>query len=221
MTRRNDERVLGIIDSDLDYIKGVAHKPPLFATDCRDLETTMIRSHALDCVLTEYGDPGKIDRFVSRYGDIREAVVASCYPLGLLMYLSDIKGHNLSFRDLDYASFVEKRGLKLNKEDMITAIISNSPYSLVSRETLMTRLEMELQEEHDSWGVCRGHDMISVLAIGLRDIFGGYNSRHIRSGELAGALRLAYEKDSFQGTKLFIDSSEWCANKNIKVWSVS
>jgi len=218
MVRRNDEHIVGIVDSDTDRIIGVSHKPPIFSTDCRDSEMLMMNSLAFDSVLAEYGDDEKIERFVSRSGDIREALLASCYPLGLLMYISDMRDLKLSFKDLDHPSFTDRRTLRPNVREMVSAVLSNSPNSYISADALIQQLEEEYRTKRDPWNVCRGHDMVAVFAMGLREIFGEYNSRYIRSNELAGALRLAYDREAFRVTRLYRESSEWCTSKHIKVW---
>ena len=218
MARRNDERMIGIVDSDTDKIRGIMHKPPVFPTDCRDSEMLMMRSLAFDSVLAEYGDEEKIERFESRYGNIRDVLLAACYPLGLLMYLSDVNDYKLSFKDLDHAYFTDRRTLRPNGRDMVSAVVSNSPNSYIGRDALIWQLEEEMKIKRDPWDVCRGHDMVSVLAMGLRDIFGEYNCRSIRSNELGGALRLAYDREAFHVTRLYRESSDWCMNKHIRVW---
>jgi hypothetical protein len=217
--RRNYHRILGILDSDLEKLTGIPCRPPVFVTDCRDSDTVMIRSTAFDHVLTEYGDPDKMYTFVNKYGGIRDAVVESCYALGILMYVSDVNDHCLSFKDLDHAAFVDRRGLHTDVNKMVDTVISNSAGPKIDRKTLMAQLNKEMNNERDPWDVCRGHDMISVLSIGLRDVFGSYNCRTIRTGELAGALRLAYDRETFRMTKLFRDTEGWCSANKIKIWN--
>jgi hypothetical protein len=218
LLRRNCDRSLGIVDSDMDRLRGIDHRPPIFVTDHRDIDTVMIWSGALDHVLTEFGDHDKMTSFVNRYGSIRDAVAASCYPLGLLMYVSDVNDHGLSFKDLDHTMFVDKKGLRPDVKAMIDTVIDNSPNSVTDARTLTTQLNREFTEEREPWDVCRGHDMLSVLSMGLRDVFGTYNCRYIRASELAGALRLAYDRETFRATRLFSDSETWCSGKGIRVW---
>ena len=54
MESRRDGKVLGIVDRDLDDLKGKTVVPPLFYTDNRDMEMMLIVSNALDDVLMEY-----------------------------------------------------------------------------------------------------------------------------------------------------------------------
>jgi len=217
--RRNDKKVIGIVDSDSDRLNDVVYGHPLFMTDCRDLETMMLRSSALTHVLSEYADPNKLSSFVNRYGGIRDVLISACYPLGVLMYLSEENEYGLSFRDIEHQQFVDKKNLRTDTETMVNAVVKNSPHVRVGTDTLMTHLRKELKKEHDPWNVCRGHDLVAVLTVGLREIFGSYNCRNIRHGELAGALRLAYDRTSFETTALFKDTKEWSSSRNIKIWS--
>jgi hypothetical protein len=102
---------------------------------------------------------------------------------------------------------------------MVDTIMGNSPHSRTDKDTITAALENEAEIGHDPWNVCRGHDMVAVLSIGLRDIFGDYNCRNIRAGELSGALRLAYDRSSFLTAKLFTETSEWCSGMNMKLWA--
>ena len=217
--RRNEKKVIGIVDSDTDRLNDIRRNPPLFMTDCRDSETMMMRSNALEDVLAEYCDPERLERFVSRYGEVRDSVTASCYPLGMMMYVSEENDYDLSFKDIDHDLFIGRKDLKADMKKMAGAVIKNSPYTHIDRQTLLTKLAKEMKNEHDPWEVCRGHDMISVLAIGLREIFGSYNCKYIKSGELAGAMRLAYDSASFRETRLHKDTEEWCLRNRMKVWS--
>ena len=217
--RRNDKKVVGIIDSDTDRLRERSYEKPLFMTDGRDADTMMIWSAALDNVLTEFGDPDKLDRFINKYGEIRDSLAAACYPLGLLMFISDENEYGLSFKDLDHKLFINKKDLRPDVNAMVVTVRENSPHSHVDVRTVTAKLTEELNAGYDPRDVCRGRDLIAVLAMGLRDVFGDYNCRNIRTGELSGALRLAYDRSSFMSTKLFADTSDWCASMNIRSWS--
>ena len=216
--RRNDRKVIGIVDPDLDPLNGIKQTPPVFAADHRDSDTVMIESAALDNVLEEYGDQDKIYAFEKKYGEVRDALAAACYPIGMLMYVSDRFDHDLYFRDPDHSLFIDKKGLKINVDAMIDTILAASPHAHVSKKDISSELQKELKEEHDPWEVCRGHDLLSVLALGLREIFGSYNAKNIRTGELAGALRLAYDKETFRTTALYRNTSKWSFDNKFKIW---
>lgn len=215
---RKDDKVLGIVDSDLDKALSVRRDPPLFQTDTRDLESMMIRSRALDEVIWEYGDRAKTESFVNNYGEIRDVLISSAYPLGMLMLISENNGRDLCFRDLDFGRFIDRRTLQCDIRNMVDEVIYNSRNTNISAKELRKRLEEEMEHHRDPWTICRGHDLVEILLIGLRYVFGGYNSSNMRCGELNGALRLAFDMEHFAETRLYRTTSEWVGKRNLPLW---
>ena len=218
--KRGDDKVIGIIDSDLDRLKHKRPRGPVFMTDCRDAESMMLISDALDDVLAEYGDPDKLAQFEGKFGDIRERIMEGAYPIGLLMYVSERNGLGLSFKSLDFGTFIDERDLGCDIEAMIRETIANTNSERTSAKHTSRLLSAELEKEYDMKEVCRGHDLVKVLLIGLRDNFGGSNSKHLREGELGGALRLAYDDDVFTKTQLYKDTKEWCDDVGTPLWNI-
>ena len=216
---RGFKSVIGIMDADLDYLEGRRRSPPLFLTDTRDSEGLMLRSGALESVIHEYCDEERMEAFVDRYGSLRDCVLEATYPLGLLMFVSVKYGLGLSFKDLDFERFIDRRTMRCDRREMIETVVSNSRSETRSDPRTIYEL-MKNEEEHDPWIVCRGHDMMSVLAIGLRNIFGGNNAKHISDAQLSGGFRLAFTRGDMESTGLFADTSEWCAKRNLALWSV-
>lgn len=216
---RGCKEIIGIIDADLDYVFNKKRNPPIFLTDTRDNETLMLKSTALDDVIYEYGDKEAVNRFTDAYGSIRDVVLDSCFPLGLLMYVSSKEGLGLCFRDLDYELFIDKRTLRCDIRKMIDEVRNNTCAPTKDAKSIRMSLEKELREERDPWSICRGHDVMSVMAMGLRNIFGAYNSRCMRGGGLSGAFRLAYDKEDMVKTKLYRDTDAWCSERKMCLWS--
>ena len=216
---RHFERLIGIVDADLDRLYGRKRNPPLFLTDTRDAEGMLLRSNAFKDILDEYGEKDRMDAFVDRYGDIREAVLSAAYPIGLLMYISETRGLSLSFKDLDYEQFIDRRTLRCDVRRMLDLVLLNSqPTNRPSAKNIMQMLNDE--EEHDVWDVCRGHDLMSIMAIGLRHIFGGNNCRNITGNQLSGGFRLAFDEKDIVGTDIYRDADEWCTKKGLTLWSI-
>lgn len=218
--KRADPKVIGIIDSDLDRLKHNRPRGPVFMTDCRDAESMMIISDALDDVLAEYGDPERLAQFESRFGSIRDRVMDGAYPVGLLMYVSDRNGLGLSFKSLDFRKFINKGDLSCDSNEMIRDSISNTNSDRNSVKHTARLLSAEMEKGHDKREVCRGHDLVNVLLVGLRDNFGASNARHLKEGELGGALRLAYDDEVFAKTQLYKDTKEWCDEQGMVLWNI-
>jgi hypothetical protein len=221
MGARRDGKILGIVDRDIDELKGRNVSPPIFYTDYRDLEMMLITSTALEDALTEYGDPDRIDKFQRQYGPIRKVIIESSYPLGLLMYLSYLRGYNLNFKGLDFRTFIDKRTLRMDIQKMVQAVISNTYGSELSSRNVLKDLQLQMAEHKDSQLIARGHDTVDVLLIGLRDNFGSYNANMLNEGSLGGALRLAYDSDDFSSTTLYKESRKWAESRGVRLWSLN
>lgn len=219
-SRRKLVSVVGIVDSDLDRPMGKKRTPPIFQTDQRDLEMMMISSSALDDVLCEYSDQGALEDFERNYGPVYDAVLSACYPIGLLMYISDKYRLSLSFRNLDFERFVDRRTLQTDIKNLVNEVISSTMNINIGRSELLRRLGEEMTDGRDPVDFARGHDAVEVLLIGLRYIFGSFNSKNLREGELSGALRLAFSDIYFSCTDLHANTSAWAKKQCFRLWSL-
>lgn len=219
--RRRDGRTLGIVDPDLDLLRRRRARRPLFHTDCRDMEMMAIRSNALDDIISEYGDPDKVSRFEERFGPIRDALVSASYPVGLLMFVSQERGLNLSFKNLNFNRFINPTTMGLDAREMISEVIDNSRSARIGRKELLKVLNAEAESLEDMWEAARGHDTIAILLIGLKRSFGGFNASNLDEGSLGGALRLAFSDQCFRSTRLYEETSEWADEKGIKLWELN
>ncbi len=221
MKNRGDRKVMGVIDPDLDRLKGKKARSPLFYTDCRDMEMMIVRSNALNDVLDEYADREAVERFEKRFGPIREALVTASYPIGLLMHVSDERNLGLSFKDLEFNRFINAKSLGLDAREMVSEVVDNSRTPKVSKKNLLKILSMEAEALSDPWMAARGHDTISILLVGLRNGFGGTNVRGLDEGELGGALRLAFSDDDFASTDVYRETDEWGESVGVALWDLA
>jgi len=216
---RGDGKTTGIVDQDYDLMLGKKPEDGLFITDCHDLETALIRSSSLDSVLWEYTDREEIDRFRQRTGlTVREALLEAALPLGVLMFLSLKHDYNLTFKDIDHREFVDPATLAADLRQMVRHVCSSSDHRNSDKGSIIPVLEKELAKGHDPWVACRGHDMVSILLLALRETFGLYNARNMGQGMLSGTLRLGYGFDDFSATGLYRDLKEWGESLGLRIW---
>ncbi len=216
--KRNDQKILGIIDADIDHLTGKMYSPPIFVTDERDLETTILRTSALDDVLTEYADQDALSQFEKRFGKVRDVIARSSYPIGLLMYISVRDGIGLSFKDLEYYNFIDKKTLAIDVKRMVDDIFMHSSSKSIGKKELIDRIESEEELLDDPWIAARGHDAVFILLIGFVNIFGSYNCCSMNAGKLGGALRLAFGYDDFRETDLYKYTLQWSMKYNFTLW---
>ena len=217
---RHDKRVFGIIDADLDRLRGKKAKPPLFHTDCRDMEMMVIKSNALNDVIDEYADKDLLEKFEMRVGPVREALVSASYPIGLLMYISQTEGLSLSFKDLNFERFISTKTLSLDAHAMINDVLDNSNSCRVSRKALYQRLNDKAMRLDDVWDAARGHDTVDILLLALHRNFGSFNARNLGSGELGGSLRLAFSDRDFVKTELYRHTAKWAESTGLRLWDM-
>ncbi len=221
MQARKDGKILGIIDRDLDEMKGKTVSPPLFYTDYRDMEMMLINSSALDQVLNEYADTERLERFRKQFGDVRDVLISSAYPLGLLMYVSFLRGYNLNFRDLNFRDFTERRSLSTDIMKMVQVVIDNTSGCELNRRNVVRDLNTQAGNHTDKANIARGHDTVDVLLIGLKETFGSYNASALNEGSLGGALRLSYSESDFASSELYKDTKRWADARGIRLWRIN
>jgi hypothetical protein len=205
--------VLAIVDADFEFLDGKTPSTSnLIWTDLHDIEMMLIRSNALERVLREYGEPALVEK-----QDVRVQLLGAGEPIGYWRWLSSRNGLSLVFADLEFDAFIEHKTLQLDEYALRRAIEEKTKkpkHQLDSHETDITALR---SHEPDSWHLCCGHDVVEILAIGLRRVFsktpGDSTNKNkpyeIKGEQLEKLLRLAFHRSDFDCTLLAAAISTW------------
>lgn len=211
--------VLAIVDADFDRLEGSPHNSPnLLRTDTHDLETMLIKSLALDKIISTFGTEEKIKKFGR---DIRTALLESGSSVGYLLWVSQCEGFNLTFNGIKFSQFVDDTTLQVDELEMIQAVKNKSQKFALKDIDLQQQLASKKSDSHDLWQVCRGHDLVEILSIGLRKAIGSNNPTDIeprsdkRKNTLETNLQLAYEAVYFCDTHLYLNIVEWESNNHL------
>ncbi len=221
MQKRGDDRIMAILDRDLDDLFGKSVREPMFYTDLRDMEMIVITTDALDSVLDEYADDDKLSLYTDLHGPVLDNILEGAYHLGCLMYVSMKNGYNLNFKDFQMRDIVDRRTMAVDIRKMTETIAGATANCRVSPKMLLRQLEAAETEITDRLHMSRGHDTVRILQIGLNCIFGSYNAKSLTEGALSGSLRIAYSRESFQSTDLYRNTSRWAESKGLKVWKLN
>ena len=204
--------VLAIIDSDFSRLdSSEPASENVLSTDTHDLETLIVHSDALDTVLSEFGSAIRLKRLGK---SVRDVLLKAALPIGYLRWISSSKQDNLSLRFKD-ASFA--RVVKTRNKTMITDIDAvltetkkqshNTPFDI---NDLKARIvDLLKRGNHDPWQVCRGHDMIHILTIGLKMVFGNRNAKYVSYEQVDRIMRIAFGHAEFSRTLLFESLKKW------------
>jgi 5S rRNA maturation endonuclease (ribonuclease M5) len=203
--------VLGIIDA--DFWKAEGREPEarnILMTDHHSLETMIIDSRALDDILCEYANEERLKQLErQRKGSIREILTRSCAPIGFMRWYCLLEGVPLMFKGLAFDRFIDNRNLALDMDKFIRELKDNSRKNRPRGSELKKGIDRLSGKVRNVWLVCQGHDMVNILLIGLKEIFGLHNTSHLNFHELEGDLRIAYDMDCFRGTELYEGIRNW------------
>jgi len=207
--------IFAIIDSDFWALDGIkSHSKNLLLTDSHDLETMILSSPALDKVLSEFGSLHKI-RKLSKPVDT--LLLHCCIPLGFFRWLSSPTKLNLclNFKNLSFKSFIDTNTFVINIKQLISHVENNSMQIRLPKKKVREKIKKLMRtNNYDPWHICNGHDLIELLTIGLRYIFGNSRSKGLVSNQVDAMLRVAYEYSFFRFTSLFNSIKQWEKNNS-------
>ncbi len=218
LEKDNFAGVFAIVDADFDILEETFPlSPNLLLTDTHDLETMLLKSPALEKVVTEHGSAEKIESFPQ---DIRQTLLQSAQIIGYLRGASLKFNYCLKFEGLAFKQFVDDRTLILNESKLIQTVKNNSQKPGLDEQEIRANMDSLKTDTQDMWYVCCGHDMISILSIALCKALGSCNSKQVEPNVLEQNLRLAYDSAHFRKTKLYIAIQTWeQTNKPFEVLS--
>ena len=203
----NAQDVVAIVDKDFDELREILPQiPNLFFTDSHDLETLLIESPALDKVLNELGSIEKIKNLGQ---DVRDTLLKAGCSIGYLLWISLQDELQLKFEGIQYSSFLDKKSLVLDENNLIKEVRNKSNKPALNINDLQQRMNELKNLNHDRWQVCRGHDLVEILSFGLLQALGSQKAADVKIERLEQSLRLAYETSYFSQTKLYLALKEW------------
>jgi hypothetical protein len=202
--------VIAIVDKDFDELNGaLPDLPNLFFTDTHDLETLLLKSPALEKLLGELGSQEKLAKFRR---DVRAVLLGAGCAIGYLLWVSLQEGLHLKFEGIDFQKFINEETLTIDETQLIEEVKRKSQKLSLKTPDLQKQLAAKRAPTHDLWQVCRGHDLISILSVGLRKAIGTKPQKDVTVEILERSLRMCYEQVYFQATQLYAAIYQWEAD---------
>ncbi|MGI5991971.1 MAG: DUF4435 domain-containing protein [Methanosarcina sp.] len=211
--RKPTLKVFGIVDSDFYRLDGQNLNSNILTTDTHDIETMMIKTKALEYFMDEFANEEKLKVFFKKNSkNLRETLLEGSVWIGYLLWVSQ-KGFPLSFNELDFKKFVDNKNLKFNLDNFIFEILGKNGNCQYDAQALKAKLSEAFDVTHDKWQVCRGHDMIKILILGLQYIFGICDCKKLSEQELHDIIESklieAYDSSDFVKTELYDSIRRW------------
>ena len=201
---------LAVVDLDFDTPEALAIlSSNLVHTPGCDLEGMLLQTRALDAILVELGDTEKITRFVARAGqDVRSALVMRALPFGLVRLANERHDLGLDLGKLGPARFLDERTWEVDHA-RLRAACEEAAALLRPKAGLEWEALLDEARVDDPWRVCQGHDLLKILAVGLRHVLGNQKVATCGEDRLATILRPCQSTAELEPTPLFRDVRAW------------
>lgn len=199
--------VFGFIDRDYREELGVVvDENYIVTTDFRDLEISLFESTSLHRLIVEYGSKFKLPLNSNEEIDLNEVkikIYSIASKIGRLRYFSLKEGYNYPIKKLDFSKFINPKTLELNEEKLISQINSKSE-TKIDADILSTILEADLPKRLlDVKNICSGHDVVELLGLALRKVWGTNNSGDVAREKLESSFRIGFSNEEFSQTPMY------------------
>ncbi len=204
--RKKHNKVIGVIDRDYhDYISKVTFPSNIVKTDYRDLEIILFESDtALSRILIKYGrDPSNYPLNSDKEIDlsaIRSLIYQKSMALSKIRYFKVIKeienfGINcITNEGRGFENFFCYKTFTLDENKLITLLCQRNRD--ISRDVILDWINTKT--EIDPKFLCKGHDIISILARSFRKYFNNLGAQEVTSENIEEELLLAFPFSDFK-----------------------
>lgn len=232
LTERGFNRKIGIIDADFTRITGEEIEiDGLFITDDHDIEVMVIRTRALEYVLSVCCPKYKIQEFEKKQNvSVRDQIFKLGKEVGYLKLANKIYDLGLVFKpknpegnQIKYKKFISDKTLKYLGDgkliDTVTNYSVNKSEKIQSKNTISEKLSVIKREEYLIYQLVNGHDLTNVLFILMKKVLHSKNKILQDTNSVEDSLILAYEFDDFKTTDLYVEIKSWADEKDVHVFN--
>ncbi len=209
LEKSGEKGVLGIVDADYWHVNQISpqrYSNNLLTTDSHDIDTMILASQALEKMLNEYATQFKLQ---SLGRPIREILLESGAVIGYIRWASRKYNLNIGFKFVKFYKFVDTKNLNVNTNRLYKELKTKSNNRNMNDAVVKKYINGLVKLNEDLWNICQGHDLVEILTIGLKEIFGNHAKDNLDSDIVSKNLRLAYNLSNFIDTKLYTSIKEW------------
>lgn len=198
--------VLGVVDDDHDSLTGHSHASSnVVVTDTADLECLLLRSPAWDRLIAEFADSQKVSAFTRQHGDARDALLERGLVFGRLRWLLHRQQWVAPRGTFRPYRFIDKATWSVAQDALYHTVAD-----AIGQSVTTLRTEVAALPAVDPWRVCRGHDLIDLLLLGLQSVLGPVPGKKKPSLEgLMQVLRSGFDDASLHATQMWADMCTW------------
>lgn len=211
------DKTIGLIDLDYRGIVQTRPKPAnVFTTDSHDLETMMFSSNVFRKVLIQKSSKQKVKAYPLESRGVKNTIIELAKFIGYLRFYSQYKGKHYSFDEMDIEKFIRRNDLYFSESKFTSHLRGNNPQNSSMPNDILKQCIAECNKVailNNPYMLCCGHDLVEIMAIGLKSLWGSYSAREISGKMLEDSFMLAYTCQMFSQTNLFRQISDWFNDK--------
>ena len=200
--------IVGIVDADFDNLINVPFVENLYRTDTHDLESMLLKSErSLKKVLNIYH---RVDHLIpdTDISNIQNILLETSKYIGHALWCSNECKWMINFKDFPINNFIDEK-CNLDFKKTCEHLKMKSEDDTLSMKTIELEVDQKVSEKWDLWQVCRGKEMLRVLA--------EYIKHNIRRGthghdRLRMDFSLAFGNEDFMDTQLYESMRKWELN---------
>lgn len=202
---RKTPAVLAVLDADWGaYVGGPPSLPDVVYPDGADLGIMLISSPAFEGLIRVWGSDEKTTGV-----DVRAAVLERAVELSLLLRLSQLLDLGLSFKKVDYASYVSRSSLDPDLRKLVLKVIANTADCELTQEGLLKGID-ELRPSMLPAELCAsGHVAVHVVRRALQRRFGTNEPKALEVDVLERSLIEFYDPRGFASTEIHAAIRAW------------
>lgn len=198
--------VFGVCDNDFLKIGVGTHEgKEIYHTDYHDLEMDALFAGNFTGQLNMMLAPEKLQGKTWTPDTVIEKIFAMILPIAYFRFINEKEGFGLKFKDYNLKKNRHfNNSFKLNISEFIKTIIEkNGGGELLQQiDNIKSKIETEMQSNHNKFIICNGHDFVYALREILKEI-GVRSTSKIHSQEaLTDIILGTYAKQDFLASKL-------------------
>lgn len=190
------KQFIGIRDADFYHLEGT--KPNcenVFLTDTHDSETLCFKSDSVIRKLIREFEVGM------EINEFRSSCLQRIKFIGYARWYNYKNSLCLKFEKFPFQEIFKKDTLVFEKNRFIELLIQRSSKEIknkINKEELLTEIEKLIDEKHDLFLLCNGHDLVSIIHKKINKETG----KGVGEDEIERILRMNYTKEDFEKTSL-------------------
>ena len=204
--------VVAIVDADFDrLVDNALESTDLFYCDGHDAEIMMSLTNALDEVIRFKADPAKAEAAKAKKAQsLREILLDMGTPIGAAMLIDYENGWNLSFKELEYESFIDARNFLCDEGKLSRALVKQKPALCIDSRDFANQIRNKVREIDNPSELCRGHDFCRIFALCFAK--GSPREFLTRAKDIEEGLRMVFQRAQFETTELYRKLIDWQTN---------